>query len=156
MNAKLFLVYLRIRKLLPAIAILSLAVTIYNQFLNYHHSLADTNPWIVKDVLSGNFLTVVRGDETLNIKLCGISANSGESQEYLRSLLDKGNGSVVVNPVRKEDNVTIAEVFVQILPDYEQEIHVNSEMISKGMAVLQNPDICPSAEYLKMAVPLIN
>jgi hypothetical protein len=63
---------------------------------------------------------------------------------------------LLVNIVKEDDGITVAEVFVQILPDYEREIHINSEMVSKGMAVLENPDICPSAEYLKMAVPLIN
>lgn len=117
--------------------------------------MADNNPWIVKDVLSGNSLTVVRGDEMLNIRLCGISTKSSESQDYLRSLIDRGNGSVIVNPVTKADNVTVAEVFVQTLPNNE-EIYLNTEMVMGGLAVLENSDICPSAEYLKMAVPLIN
>ncbi len=67
------------------------------------------------------------------------------------SLLNKGDGSVVVNPVKTEWGVTVAEVFVQLKPDFEREIHVNTEMVMAGMATLDNPDICPSAEYLKMA-----
>ena len=50
MKAKLFLAYLRIRKLLPAIAIFCLAVTIYNQFLDYRYSWANTAPWIVEEI----------------------------------------------------------------------------------------------------------
>ena len=67
------------------------------------------------------------------------------------SLLNKGDGSVVVNPVKTEWGVTIAEIFVRLKPDYEREIHVNTEMVMAGVATLDNPDICPSAEYLKMA-----
>jgi hypothetical protein len=48
---------------------------------------------------------------------------------------------LLVNIVKEDDGITVAEVFVQILPDYEREIHINSEMVSKGMAVLENPDI---------------
>jgi hypothetical protein len=61
-----------------------------------------------------------------------------------------------IDIVREDDGITVAEVFLQTLPDKDEEIHVNSEIITGGMAVLENPDICPSAEYLKMAVPLIN
>ncbi len=67
------------------------------------------------------------------------------------SLVNKGDGSVVVNPVKTEWGVTIAEVFVQLKPDREREIHVNTEMVMAGVATLDNPDICPSAEYLKIA-----
>ena len=67
------------------------------------------------------------------------------------SLVNRGDGSVVVNPVKTVWGTTVAEVFVQLKPDYEQEIHVNTEMVMAGVATLDNPDICPSAEYLKMA-----
>lgn len=163
MNAKLFLFYLRIKPLLYAIsvswhcviALFGLAVTIYNQFLNYRTQLAiaDTSPWIVEEVIYGDRFIANRNGKQFTIYLCGIAAGD-QSKEYLRSLLNKGN--LVVNIVKEDDEITVAEVFVQILPDYEREIHINSEMVSKGMAVLENPDICPSAEYLKMAVPLIN
>ena len=150
MNAKLFLAYLRIRKLLPVIVIPCLAVTIYNQFLNYRNAFADTSPWIVEEIIYGERLTVSRHGKQFEVKLCGISAGH-ESRDYLRSLLNKGDGSVVVNPVKTEWGVTIAEVFVQLKPDFEREIHVNTEMVMAGVATLDNPDICPSAEYLKMA-----
>jgi hypothetical protein len=54
MKAKLFLFYLRIRKLLPAFALFCLAVTIYNQFLNYRNAFADTSPWTVEEVIYGD------------------------------------------------------------------------------------------------------
>ncbi len=153
MNANLFLAYLRIRKFLPAIAILSILIITINQFFNYHNVLAETEPWIVQSVVSGNSLTVVRDDEMKKIKLCGIS---GGDETYLRSLINRGNGSVVVNPISKTDNVTVAEVFVPLLPDMEQEIHLNTEMIMGGVATVDNPDICPSAEYLEIAAAIKN
>ncbi len=76
-----------------------------------------SDPWIVKDVVSGGLgsaearsvrFIVNRGDETLNIQLCSIYAKSDKSKEYLRSLLNQGDGSVVVNPVRTKWGVTIA------------------------------------------------
>lgn len=148
MNAKLFLIYLRIKPLLQAIAVCSFSIIIINQFLNYRHLFTNNKPWKVKDVLSGNSLTVMRGDEKLNLKLCGIS---GGDEDYLRSLISKGNGSVVVNRISKEDNVTVAEVFIPLLPNYETEIHLNTEMITKGRATVVNYSDCKSAEYLKMA-----
>jgi hypothetical protein len=152
MNAKLFLFYLRIRKLLPAIAICSLAVTIYDRFPNYRNAFADTSPWIVEEIIYGDRFIATRSGKQFEVHLCGIAAGN-ESKEYLRSLLNKGNLIVdVVDIVKEDDGITVAEVFVQTLPDYEREIHVNSEMVTGGMAVLENPDICPSAEYLKLAV----
>ena len=70
----------------------------------------------------------------------------------MRSLIDKGD--LVIDIVKENDGITVAEVFVQLKPDYEREIHLNTEMITKGMVVLQNPDIFPSAEYLKIAAEI--
>ena len=146
MKAKLFLFYLRIRKFLPAIALFCLAVTIYNQFLNYRNAFADTNPWIVEEVITGDRFITSRNGERFEIYLGGIAS---KSKEYLRSLLNKGD--LVIDIVKEDDGTTVAEVFVQLKPDYEREIHLNTEMITAGMAVLAYPDVCPSAEYLKLA-----
>ena len=148
MNAKLFLFYLRIKPLLYGIACFGLLLIIYNQFLNYRHLSRNNKPWILQSVSGGNSLFVMHGDEIKKIKLCGIK---GGNKEYLKSLFDRGNGLLIVSPIRKIDNVTTAEVFVPLKPDYEKEIHLNSEMIMFGMATINNPDICPSSEYLKMA-----
>ena len=111
MKPKFFLAYLRIKPLLFGVACLLLSITAINQFLNYRAKLANTLPWIVKDVVSGGlgraearsvrFIASRKGKE-FKVKLCGISANSDESKEYLRSLLNQGDGSVVVNPVRTD------------------------------------------------------
>ncbi len=115
MKSKLFLAYLKIKSLLPAIAFISLFLTVMNHWQNTR--IVPSDPWIVKDVISGGLgsaearsvrFIASRKQKQFQVKLCGISANSDESKEYLRSLLNKGDGSVVVNPVRTEWGVTIA------------------------------------------------
>jgi hypothetical protein len=96
MKAKLFLAYLRIRKLLPAIALFCLGVSIYDRFLKYRYSLAiaDTSPWIVEEVIYGDRFVASRNGKQFEIYLCGIAAKSNPenfndnygSRDYLRSL----------------------------------------------------------------------
>ncbi len=154
MKSKLLLTYLKIQPLLLTVAVIGLFLIGMNHWQNTR--IVPSDPWIVKDVVSGDRFIVNRGDETLNIQLCGIYAKSDESKEYLRSLLNKGDGSVVVNPVEKKGGVTIAEVFVQLKPDYERESHLNTEMVMAGVATVADYKDCPSAEYLEMAEGIVN
>ena len=119
------------------------------QFIKYRTT--NTTPWIVTDVISGDRFLVQRNDQTLEVKLCGISEGS---KDYLRSLLAQGNGSVVLEKVSRQDNLMIAEVFMQIEPDYQQEIHLNTEMIMGGKAVLADYQNCPNAEYFELAAEM--
>ena len=146
---KLFDAYFRIKPFLYAFAILCAVVPIAaNQYINHRSKLVNTDPWIVGDVGSGDRFIVQRDDQTLEVKLCGISEGSKDS---LRALLDKGNGSVVLEKVSKQNELTVAEVFMQIEPDYQQEIHLNTEMLMKSQATLSNHKICPNAEYFELA-----
>ena len=156
MKSKLFLIYFRLRPILKAIAILSLVATFYNQFLNHRLKFANTDSWIVTDVISGDRFMVDRGDKKLEIQLCGIHAKSDKSRKYLRSLIAQGDGSVVLDRVRKQDGLTVAEVFVQLKPDYQQEIHLNTEMVTEGVATIFNYQTCPSAEYLARAAAIVD
>ena len=106
MKPKLFLAYLKIKSLLPAIAFISLFLTGMNHWQNTR--IIPSDPWIVTDVVSGDSFIASRKQKRFQVKLCGISANSDESREYLRSLLNQGDGSVVVNPVQTKGGVTIA------------------------------------------------
>ena len=151
MKTKLLGAYLRIKPLLYALAILSLVVIIYNQFLNHRLKLANTDPWIVTDVISGDRLMVERSGEKLEVQLCGISASNEESQAYLRSLIAQGDGSVILDRVSKQEGTTIVEAFVQLKPD-RREIHLNTEMVIKNQAILSNYKACPNAEYFELAV----
>ncbi len=148
MKAKLFLANLKIKPVLYAIAILCIAAIAANKYINRHPKIYN-NPWIVLDVISGDRFIVQRDDQTLKVKLCGISEGSKDS---LRSLLAQGNGSVALEKISKQNELTIAEVFMQIEPDYQQEIHLNTEMLMKSQATLSNHKICPNAEYFELAV----
>ena len=150
---KKFLVYLKFKPILYAIAVLSIAITIYNQYLNHRLKFVNTDPWMVKDVVSGDRFLVERSGKKLEVQLCGISAKSDESKEYLRSLLNKGDGSVILDKVQKKDGMTIAEVFMQ-LKSNKQEIHLNTEMLMKGKAKLADYKACPNAEYFEMTTEI--
>ena len=148
MKAKLFLANLKIKPLLYTIAILCIAVIICNQYIN-RRSKTVNNPWIVVDIISGDRFMVHRKNQNLEVKLCGISASKG-SRDYLRSLINQGNGWVILDRVTTEDGITIAEVFVQ--RHDEQEIHLNTEMLMSKKAILSNYKACPNAEYFELAV----
>ena len=160
LKMKKFLFYLKFKPILYAIskrsasrvAVLSIAITAVNQYLNYRLKFINTDPWMVKDVVSGDRFLVERSGKKLEVQLCGISAKSDESKEYLRSLIAQGDGSVVPDQIKKRDGLTVAEVFMQIEPDYVQEIHLNTEMVLKSQAILgADYKACPNAEYLEMA-----
>jgi micrococcal nuclease len=107
--------------------------------------LADT--WTVIKVSDGDTITVrqTTGEE-LKIRLCGIDANEKqqklglEATDYLRSLIEKGDGDVIVTPIEKDKyNRTVAEVFVKpkpVTPGYQsgEEIFLNSDMVMAGFA----------------------
>ncbi len=149
MKPKFFLAYLKIKPLLFGVACLLLSITAINQFLNYRAKFANTLPWIVKDVVSGDSFIASRKQKRFQVKLCGISANSDESKDYLRSLLNQGDGSVVVNPVQTKWGVTIAEVFVQLKPDYERESHLNTEMVMAGVATVADYKNCQECRIFR-------
>jgi endonuclease YncB( thermonuclease family) len=92
--------------------------------------------------------------------LCGIDAPERdqplgiESRDYLRSLIERGDGRVHLVRV-EEDRYgrTVAELFLPIRPDFQQELHLNTEMVSAGMAwhYTKYSGKCPSKEQLFMA-----
>ena len=153
LKSRFFLIYFRSKPLLKAIAFLGLVAIFYNQYLNHPLKLRNPNPWIVTDVISGDRFLVERSGKKLEVQLCGISASSDESKAYLRSLLNKGDGSVILDKVQKKDGLTIAEVFMQ-LKSNKQEIHLNTEMLMKGKAKLADYKACPNAEYFEMTAEI--
>jgi endonuclease YncB( thermonuclease family) len=92
-------------------------------------------------IYDGDTLRVVRDNEELKIRLCGIDAPEKnqelgtESRDYLRSLIVQGDGTIYVLPI-EEDRYgrTVAELWIPIKPDYEREIHLNTAMVEAGMA----------------------
>lgn len=99
--------------------------------------------WRVKpgSIYDGDTLRVVRGDEELKIRFCGIDAPElqqplgVESRDYLRSLINQGDSTIHVLPIEKDRyGRTVAELWIPIKPDFEQEIHLNTAMVEAGMA----------------------
>ena len=129
------------------------------------NALPDDNyaeQWKVKpgSIYDGDTLRVVRGDEELKIRFCGIDAPEIkqplgiESRDYLRSLIAKSDGTIHVLPI-EEDRYgrTVAELWIPIKPDYEAEIHLNTAMVEAGMAYHYErySGNCESAENLGWA-----
>ena len=118
--------------------------------------------WRVKpgSIYDGDTLRVIRGTEELKIRFCGIDAPElkqplgVESRDYLRSLINQGDGTIHVLPI-EEDRYgrTVAELWIPIKPDYEAEIHLNTAMVEAGMAhhYQKYSDSCVSAENLGWA-----
>ncbi|MDY6941300.1 MAG: thermonuclease family protein [Cyanobacteriota bacterium] len=116
--------------------------------------------WQVKpgSIYDGDTLRVVRGNEELKIRFCGIDAPEKqqalgvESRDYLRSLVAQGDGSVVVVPIEQDRyGRTVAELFVMFADG--SEIHLNSEMVAAGMAFHygQYSGNCPNQRSIVMA-----
>ena len=78
-----------------------------------------------------------------------------EAQDYLRSLINKGDGSVIVVPVEGDRyGRMVAELFVQprsgLGYQVEEEIAVNAQMVLDGYAYhyAQYSDSCPYGNVL--------
>lgn len=115
--------------------------------------------WQVKpgSIYDGDTLRVQRGSEEMKIRFCGIDAPEKQqalgtqARDYLRSLVDRGNGSVVVVPVERDRyGRMVAELFVMVSGG---EIHLNSEMVAAGMAFHygQYSGNCPNQRAIVMA-----
>ncbi len=119
--------------------------------------------WNLKpgSVYDGDTLRVVRGNEELKIRFCGIDAPEYrqklgiEARDHLRSLLELGNGELLLVPIEKDRyGRTVAEVYV---PDSKSTaVNLNMQMLRDGYAWLyaQYVDNCPSAEQFAIAEEL--
>ncbi|MEM6614504.1 MAG: thermonuclease family protein [Cyanobacteria bacterium P01_C01_bin.72] len=118
--------------------------------------------WRVKpgSIYDGDTLRVTRGNEELRIRICGIDAPEIkqplgiESRDYLRSLIDQGNGTIHVLPIEQDRyGRTVAELWIPIKPDYEGQIHLNTAMVEAGYAYhyQQYSGNCESADNLGWA-----
>lgn len=97
--------------------------------------------WQLKpgSIYDGDTLRVVRGSEELKIRLCGIDAPEKkqelgvEARDHLRSLVDKGDGTIYVTPVEKDRyGRTVAELYVPL--GNRQALFLNSQMVADGYA----------------------
>ena len=119
----------------------------------FEASIPNSEHWTVKpsSVYDGDTLRVVRGNEELKIRFCGIDAPEKdqalgiESRDHLRSLIDQGDGSVILIPIETDRyDRTVAELFVPLADG--SEIHLNSQMVMDGYAYHyeQYSDSCPN------------
>ncbi|MEL6931003.1 MAG: thermonuclease family protein [Cyanobacteria bacterium J06600_6] len=97
--------------------------------------------WQVKpgSIYDGDTLRVVRGNEELKIRFCGIDAPEKKqelgikSRDHLRSLVDIGNGGLLIVPIEKDRyNRTVAEVYVK--DSRSTAINLNVQMVRDGYA----------------------
>lgn len=116
--------------------------------------------WQLKpgSVYDGDTLRVVRGSEELKIRFCGIDAPELkqplgiESRDYLRSLVESGNGELLLVPIEQDRyERTVAELYVQDRSD--SAINLNLEMVRAGYAwhYAQYSDSCPMRDQLIVA-----
>ena len=117
-------------------------------------SVPDSEYWhlVEGSIYDGDTLRVQRDGQEIKIRLCGIDAPEIEqplgieSRDHLQSLLDQGDGTVIVLPIEKDQyDRTVAELFVPVV-DREEEIHINSQMTYDGYAYHyeQYSDSCPN------------
>ena len=148
MKAKLFLFYLRYRKpIIFCSAAIALVSVVSNFWLEYRARFAPHPSWQVVDVESGDRLTVAHEERTKTIQLCGISASGEEAKDYLRSLIERGDGTVEIERVGKEN---LSEAWVLLKPDFEQQIHLNTWIVQHGMGKVDptTSDKCLQKENL--------
>ena len=107
-------------------------------------------------ITDGKSLKVARGKEEYSLKLCGIDSPTPtqplgiEARDYLKSLVDKGDGTVFVTPI-EEDKLgnVVAEVFVLI--GDRKAMLLNSQMIASGYASRIKASNCPNQKGLIIA-----
>lgn len=110
---------------------------------NLPQTPTDATVWQVKSgsIYDGDTLRLIGNNRELKVRLCGIDAPERdqelgiEARDYLRSLIAKGNGTVyLVRAGEDKYGRTVGELFMPLKSNPEQEIHLNTEMISAGMA----------------------
>ena len=97
--------------------------------------------WQLKpgSVYDGDTLRVVRGNEELKIRFCGIDAPEKkmpmgvESRDHLRSLVDIGKGQILLLPIEQDRyKRTVAELYVK--DSRSTVINLNVQMVRDGYA----------------------
>ena len=97
--------------------------------------------WQVKEgsIYDGDTLRAVRGSEELKIRFCGIDAPEKkqamgiESRDHLRSLVDIGNGELLLIPIEQDRyGRTVAELYVKDTDSTA--INLNVQMVRDGYA----------------------
>ena len=97
--------------------------------------------WQVKEnsIYDGDTLRVIRGEEELKIRFCGIDAPEKkqplgiESRDHLRSLVEISDGEILLIPIEQDRyERTVAELYVKDSDDTA--INLNVQMVRDGYA----------------------
>ncbi|WP_036487111.1 thermonuclease family protein [Myxosarcina sp. GI1] len=97
--------------------------------------------WQLKpgSIYDGDTLRVVRGNEELKIRFCGIDAPEKkqklgiESRDHLRSLVERSNGKLLLVPIEQDRyGRTVAEVYAH--DRRSSAINLNLQMVRDGYA----------------------
>jgi endonuclease YncB( thermonuclease family) len=108
-------------------------------------------------VYDGDTLRVTDGFRETKIRLCGIDAPEHDqamgiaSRDHLRSLLNQGNGAVIMVAADVDRyGRTVAELFVKKQSGNGEEIALNAQMVRDGYAYhyAQYSDRCPNGVIL--------
>ncbi len=94
---------------------------------------------VPRSIYDGDTLRARRGEEELKIRFCGIDAPEVrmpmgiEARDHLRSLVDIGNGELLLLPVEQDRyGRTVAEVYVK--DSRSTAINLNVQMVRDGYA----------------------
>ena len=115
-------------------------------------------------IYDGDTLQVKNSFQKMKVRFCGIDAPEKnqplgiQSRDYLRSLINKGDGSIIVVPIEQDRyGRTVAELFITPRPGTgyqpEEEIHLNSAMVMAGYAYhyAQYSGNCPNRDAIAQA-----
>ncbi|MEN8445517.1 MAG: hypothetical protein ABG776_10955 [Cyanobacteria bacterium J06555_13] len=114
---------------------------------------------IPDSISSGSTFQVEGSRKAITVSLCGIEAlGKGhplemQARDRLQGLLDRGNGNVALIPVTRDGRTQmVAEAFI-LLPGVPRELHLNSQMLSGGMAQAdkQTIETCPNGGPMQRA-----
>lgn len=131
---------------------------------NHRYRNASFTPWTVTQVKSGESFIVARQEEIKTITLCGVQGVDDNSQQFLSSVINLGDGTVVLEPVGD-----MYEAWISLERDYDvafvkhisptpndligQQIHLNTWVVEHGYSSLdqENSDQCLQPEHLTWA-----
>ncbi len=152
MKTQLFLIYLQIKKPLILFTVtLSMISLGLNLWSSYKAQASKLGAWRVVKVISGERITLEREEKSKTIQLCGVSAPGEEAKEYLKSSIQRGDGTVYL-----EKTGEMYEAWVILAPEYQEQIHLNTWLVQNGMArhELENSKQCLAHENLGWAEAL--
>ncbi len=166
LQVKLFLFYLRFKKPLITLSIVAATIIIgLDSWLQFQERNIDPTPWQVTNIDSGSSLVVTRRDQTKIVDLCGVAPIEIETKQYLTSVINLGDGTLELEKVGNSYEAWVSRSpgydvelvkHVSNTPDslVEQEIHLNTWLIERGMARrdIKQANQCREPEHLAWAL----